>query len=1837
MYRAPCTHIFVAITFLLNSFGAMPAVQAQGLSLPVPGVMVRLSPPLDPPILKGIKVNPDDPFRFDFILDRGDAYDRPLKQETTRLIKYFLASLTIPENDLWVNLSPYEKNRVIPHSFGLTEMGRDLLAEDYMLKQITASLIYPEDALGRAFWKRVYEEATKKFGTTNIPVSTFNKVWIVPEKAVVYENAQAGTAYVVESKLKVMLEQDYLSMSKHQMSTQMPAPQGNAGTPNDNVGALGSNIIREIVLPELNREVNENKNFAQLRQVYNSLILATWYKKKIKDSILEQVYNDKNKVTGVEYKDAINTGAIYQRYLQAFKKGVYSYIKEDVDPRTQEATPRKYFSGGLNLLLKMNEAMITTDQLPAGRALFDTKRNEIVQVRLARMVRAVDRAMASPEKLSNNDIKFRIEDYPKHISSDARKVIIRSFVPYIRKNAEVMELYKGILFGKYWEKDQDPKVVATIAGERKIEALVPGVARMLTVVTNNSDRLVYVEALLNIGSKKALEALKDSMGFIDSISRFQLFFKSNIDFLDPRIFPLLEILSKDQDRFIRRNVAIVLRQQNNRNAIRLLLDALRDTDGEVVKNALESLSLIGDEDTVAKLRDFARSEPGSVRMSLVDDHGSMVFVKDFVKGSEYNQGSYNELALREVPNPVLDSVLTAISVINNKLIQDRLKVKPVKLEDARDKVVKAFFDFLKEKDGGLENDLVVIGGGVRDLITDSKLNDIDISFKVPLTLKQRTSFAGTDTQINEATYDYMMSKLKLLAKVLKVNVGDFLEFKGKGVTWRGVSVQYAGPIVKVVDKSKNKKVFIKRVLVDSNSRAIYSSSSGVSFLQLAVDHLGNVYGRIQALDDYKRGYVRIVGDPESFSLGDILRAVRICQELELKLYPWDEDLIKKVVKEYSTGRKSSTNEEIRKIEARQYHTIFAKARDPQKALKQVEALGLKDLFNSWGISEKGALELRSDHLKLDFEPAPETQEVITSQQVTGDKAMRVEAGKERFRSLVAPLYIYKTSQDPDTQMQNLAVMLIRNGSQRRALSKDWALSFLDLYYASLSESKLTHDMEYEPLLLKIIDDFGKRLKLPPGLIGKIKQSALVVKSQNYSLKDSDREILSQISAERHLIEAHPDQVNIHELKTFRTESFDPASDKDFYKLAEQIALFHISDLFSSYHGVVNVGHLKEQRLILIVNPLVMLASQIFIETKKVVTAQELLMFLGSDEFKRKKEELGKILSEEDTVNLVYRELASEIGHLFFDYFAPQAPVGPVHEFFDVLSQDSANQMELPLFDANKQELFEVLLDMESKNELSMTVPTLFKEHGWSAEEYWFKMAIDEISSRNSFARKLADNKYAELRSNFDTDPVYYNHFMGRQMKDWLLINRFKGDMNKMLEASGKTLMKLTHFSLSQQEGILGNLNKFIDFMNADFAMASRAGAHEFAFVVVGKYVFEYGGKDALGVTTYKISRQGAPGELGAIELFNASKKDMPRVAIVGFKGADPKDPGHDVTALLNSIVPSGALDGFLNYIRVGFSQGSKMVYQVHEDAAKELEPYSKIIKYGTEYSYRVDSNDHSKGIKKDFAMKSYGEQDRAGQFAPVLVKYIAEMGKKRDARNRLRIVLAGTGLREVEYTLQMIKGIEESSSKNFFADIAGFSKSRDTVDKINQKMAGISRGGWAVDFKAKDLLEDSGILGRNNDVIVSQNSFYLSRGLDPSDAQFALKQKEFVNHVSLSLRSGGIFIIEDSGTENGDLSFIENEGFSVLKLKGLAGQIVFIKKIAKDRASESSTGGIDLTPANMNLLTKNAGQGIRFHMDPAMLEELKNSPGFTPVIINILPLNDLRQFLGITATKSLHV
>ncbi len=334
--------IITLIAFIFTTIAPSMAMAQSVMNLPTPGAMVPLSQGFQPVTLRGISIYPDNPLQFDFIVNPGDTglTGNQLKTEGQKLIRYFLASMTVPESDLWVNLSPYEKGRIISEDFGKTEMGRDLLAQDYILKQITASIVYPENKEGKKFWDRVYKQAFEKYGTTDIPVETFNKVWITPKDATVIEHD--STAYVAKSRLKVSMERDLVSRVAHFEESKL-FKNNKIKETNDEVQAQ---IFKEVIIPQIEKEVNEGENFANLRQIYSSMILASWYKDRLQETLLAKVYADKNKTKGVEHNDPAINQEIYDQYLQAFNKGVYNYIKDDVDPVTNQVKPKKYFSGG---------------------------------------------------------------------------------------------------------------------------------------------------------------------------------------------------------------------------------------------------------------------------------------------------------------------------------------------------------------------------------------------------------------------------------------------------------------------------------------------------------------------------------------------------------------------------------------------------------------------------------------------------------------------------------------------------------------------------------------------------------------------------------------------------------------------------------------------------------------------------------------------------------------------------------------------------------------------------------------------------------------------------------------------------------------------------------------------------------------------------------------------------------------------------------------------------------------------------------------------------------------------------------------------------------------------------------------------------------------------------------------------------------------------------------------------------------------------------------------------------------------------------------------------------
>ena len=339
-------NLFVLVTFCFSNLNSYANVVAP--ALPQPGTMLMPSGEASLPVLKGLKLDPQDPLHMQFIIDPGN--NKTLDQaQANQLIRYFLAALATPQQDIWVNLSPYEKERIMEDNLSYTDLGKAMLEQDYLLKQLASSLTYPETELGKAYWKAVNSELPPTPSLTkrgSEPTQSFNKVWISSREAEVYE----GTNVVVITKtsLKALTDTDYLAMSASGDGSHF----SQTGTEKRTVPVSGADAFKKTILPQIEQELNTGKNFANLRQIYNAVILASWFKNKFKESFFKY-YLDKKNINGIVLDDKTSKEKIFNLYVQAFQKGAYNYIKKEAVGANgyspaRKITRRAYFSGGIS-------------------------------------------------------------------------------------------------------------------------------------------------------------------------------------------------------------------------------------------------------------------------------------------------------------------------------------------------------------------------------------------------------------------------------------------------------------------------------------------------------------------------------------------------------------------------------------------------------------------------------------------------------------------------------------------------------------------------------------------------------------------------------------------------------------------------------------------------------------------------------------------------------------------------------------------------------------------------------------------------------------------------------------------------------------------------------------------------------------------------------------------------------------------------------------------------------------------------------------------------------------------------------------------------------------------------------------------------------------------------------------------------------------------------------------------------------------------------------------------------------------------------------------------------
>lgn len=272
------------------------------------------------------------------VLDKGDSPEvktGELNQSAQELFRYFQVGLVLPNKYFWVNLRPDSPDDVIEPLLEKTDVGQIMLAADLQLKKDLANFTSPQAPEGKLYWDRLYAKASELYSQQDIEIPTLTRPWIVPGEVIIRES-QAGV-FVYKATLKVMLEQDYIKDS----------PAYNFNDPRQKeLNSYSSELIRELIIPRLTREVNSSRSYAQLRQVYYSLILAQWVKqghKVTRSQVTSKV--DSQDLSGLTSKASWSKDTYYQAYRKSFQKGEYN--RQEQVSSVSGLSIRQYFSGGI--------------------------------------------------------------------------------------------------------------------------------------------------------------------------------------------------------------------------------------------------------------------------------------------------------------------------------------------------------------------------------------------------------------------------------------------------------------------------------------------------------------------------------------------------------------------------------------------------------------------------------------------------------------------------------------------------------------------------------------------------------------------------------------------------------------------------------------------------------------------------------------------------------------------------------------------------------------------------------------------------------------------------------------------------------------------------------------------------------------------------------------------------------------------------------------------------------------------------------------------------------------------------------------------------------------------------------------------------------------------------------------------------------------------------------------------------------------------------------------------------------------------------------------------------
>jgi len=299
------------------------------------------------PLVGGIAFPLDNPMQIGFNL-LSDATATPASpqeqhQLQTRLGRYLNTFLVLSGDQVNVTLNPTDDFCGLPPLLRHTELGRDMLAQDVVLKHYTATRFHPSTPQGKAFWQEADKIITGVHG-----FETCFRVWIVPDDVGVREKSENGHGHVTIEKLglKVLCEVDYNTLQR--LRNQHGRIAHHSITQNCTEQLV--DLFRKLIVPEIQKEISTGPRFGLLRQILSVLIIAKWI---ISTSLGESLKragfmgsNNPEKYGLCTVDDEVLL-SMKQIYLQIFGEGVWQHTTTRFDMERNTVQRRLHVAGGI--------------------------------------------------------------------------------------------------------------------------------------------------------------------------------------------------------------------------------------------------------------------------------------------------------------------------------------------------------------------------------------------------------------------------------------------------------------------------------------------------------------------------------------------------------------------------------------------------------------------------------------------------------------------------------------------------------------------------------------------------------------------------------------------------------------------------------------------------------------------------------------------------------------------------------------------------------------------------------------------------------------------------------------------------------------------------------------------------------------------------------------------------------------------------------------------------------------------------------------------------------------------------------------------------------------------------------------------------------------------------------------------------------------------------------------------------------------------------------------------------------------------------------------------------